>query len=146
MRRLSYMIVAMTPAPETGQKYLVLHIDDEAATRILVAEGISSELDVEVASASNFDEGLSLARQRRPDLILLDVQMPGFDGVDTCQIFKRDFKLKTIPIVMVTGSPVADVEKALTKGANGYLFKPFDIPKLVEKVLQFIPRAKRITS
>ena len=75
-----------------------------------------------------------------PDLILLDVRIIGFSksGDEICAEIKSELDLNTIPVLLVSAEP--DVhERAISCGANGYLKKPFDITKLLEKVKEFIP-------
>ncbi len=119
-------------------KPLILHIDDEPDIVSMVETALHAA-GAEVISAENARDGFALARKKRPDLILLDVLMPITDGFQLCHKLNTDPRTKGIPIVMVTAlGQMRDVEKALGNGAQGYLVKPFDVPKLFAKVREFV--------
>lgn len=113
----------------------ILFIEDEsalqrAATQILSEEGyqMSSALDGEI--------GLRLAKEEKPDLILLDLILPKKDGFEVLQELKRDEATKNIPVVILTNlEGSTDVEKALQLGATTYLVKTnYRLEEVVEKV------------
>ena len=82
---------------------------------------------------------LKLARQHRPSLILMDVQLPGVSGVELTRTLKADAELKTIPIVAVTAFAMkGDEEKIREGGCDGYLSKPISVPVFLETVAKFI--------
>lgn len=82
---------------------------------------------------------LKLARQHRPDLILMDVQLPGVSGVELTRALKADAELKIIPIIAVTAFAMkGDEEKIREGGCDGYLSKPISIPVFLETVAKFI--------
>lgn len=117
-------------------KKLVLHIDDEPDIRLMI-EAALTPLGVQVFSAEDGVAGLALAKKERPDLILLDILMPGMDGYDTCLALRRLPPLKGTPILMLTAlSQMKDVERAMAQGADGYVLKPVEVPKLREKVAE----------
>jgi CheY-like chemotaxis protein len=79
----------------------------------------------EVTPAESGLLGIELARQMHPDLILLDIQLPGMNGYEVARALKSDEQLKTIPIVAVTSyAMVGDREQALSAGCDGYIEKP----------------------
>ena len=83
--------------------------------------------------------GLELAAKVSPDLILLDIQLPGMDGYAVARALKSDPRLKSIPIVAVTSyAMVGDREKALAAGAEGYIEKPINPETFVAEVERFI--------
>lgn len=115
---------------------LVLHVDDEKDIRELVAI-LLQHFGVDVVSAEGAPEALALVRKDPPDLILLDINMPGVSGFELCRQFKTDFK--AIPILMVTAlTQFKDVEKALAAGADGYVTKPFEPLKLKAKLAEHL--------
>lgn len=80
-----------------------------------------------------------LVRQHRPDLILMDVQLPGVSGVDLTQALKADAELKAIPVVAVTAFAMkGDEERIMEGGFDGYLSKPISIPLFLETINKFI--------
>ena len=115
-------------------KPAILVVDDSP----LVVESIKAILEpagYEVLEACDGTEGLKLAAAKLPKLILLDMIMPGIDGVETLSRLKTNAKTSSIPVLMVTGSQTGkDVEKAFGYGASGYLVKPVDAERLLAKV------------
>ncbi len=117
---------------------LVLHVDDDPAIREIIALTLEN-LGLDVLSAPDGPTGLNLARDKRPDLILLDIRMPGMDGFDTCHYLKTDPKTKATPVIMLTAMGQGkDVEKAIANGADAYIQKPIDFDKLQDKISTFV--------
>jgi two-component system cell cycle response regulator DivK len=87
----------------------------------------------EVLEAGDAETGLALARANPPDLILMDIQLPGMDGLSATQIIKADERLKAIPIYAVTGFAMeGEKEKARGIGFDGYIVKPFKVKELLD--------------
>ncbi|OQX96038.1 hypothetical protein B6I21_02255 [candidate division KSB1 bacterium 4572_119] len=108
----------------------ILAIDDDKTVRLLVSHSLT-KAGHQVVMAENGEEGLQKAVEENPDLILLDVMMPGIDGLQVCSQLKNDEPTKSIPIFMLTGkTQMQDIEEALSKGADNYISKPFDPLKL----------------
>ncbi len=117
---------------------LILIVDDNAANRDILETRLAIH-GYEIFTASDGEAGLALARERRPDLILLDVMMPKMDGIEVCQHLKKDSDLPFIPIILVTAkSDPKDVVAGLEAGADEYLTKPVDQTALVSRVKSMI--------
>ncbi len=114
----------------------VLVIDDEEAHRELVAILLQRE-GVDVLHAANGAEGLEAAREKIPDLVLLDVFMPGDDGFDVLQVMKADTGSPKVLIFSVLENPTSEA-RARELGADGYVVKPFDMNKMVATVLEHL--------
>lgn len=122
------------------EKPLVLHIDDDEINRVLVEETLV-KMGVDIIGAPNPVDGINMAAKELPDLILLDIEMPGMNGYDACASIKGNPKLAHIPILMLTGlGQVKSVEKALACGANGYISKPFDLNRLCATVKKWLEK------
>ena len=81
-----------------------------------------------------------LAREHRPKLILLDVDMPIFSGIEALKGLKSEAETRAIPVIMITARQTPrDIDAALRGGAAGYVTKPFEIKRLLKKVAEFIP-------
>ena len=102
----------------------ILIIDDDAATRALCVANLQA-LKLDVFEAEDGLTGLKLARQKRPDLVLLDVSMPGLDGFQVAESVRRRRKTRNIPLVFVSGETGIDA-RARELGAIAALAKPFD--------------------
>jgi CheY-like chemotaxis protein len=102
----------------------VLLIDDDAALRMLCSVSLG-ELGIEVIEAENGERGLELVRRERPDLVLLDVSMPGLDGFEVGELVRRHRKTRHIPLMFLSGEKGSDA-RARELGAIACLAKPFD--------------------
>lgn len=114
----------------------ILIVDDQPAVRELVS--VTLEIGpYKILTAENGDQALALARAEMPDLILLDVQMPGgsLDGLDVCRTLKKDGRTKQIYIVMLTAKGQDwDKQAGREAGADDYFVKPFSPLELMNKV------------
>jgi two-component system, cell cycle response regulator DivK len=89
--------------------------------------------------AESAEKGVSLARERLPDLILMDVSLPGMDGLEATRLLKADDKTKDIPIVAMTAHAMkGDEDRAMQAGCNGYITKPLDIKTFSSTVSGFL--------
>lgn len=88
-----------------------------------------------ILEATDAETGLRLVREHHPDLILMDIQLPGMDGLSATKIIKNDPDLKEIPIFALTGFAMeSDKEKAADVGLAGYIVKPFSVKGLLETI------------
>lgn len=123
-------------------KRTILLIEDNEQNRYL-ATFLLVERGYEVVSAVTGPQGIALATQIHPELILLDIQLPGMDGHAVARALKADPQLRSIPIVAVTSyAMVGDREKCLAAGAEGYIEKPIDPETFVTAVEAYLPSAQ----
>ncbi len=116
----------------------ILLIEDNAQNRYL-AKFLLEQRGHQVVEAENGPLGLALAAKITPDLILLDIQLPGMDGYTVAHQLKNDPRLSVIPIVAVTSyAMVGDREKCLAAGADGYIEKPIDPDTFIAEVERFM--------
>lgn len=124
-----------------GSKILV--IDDDQKVSTMIRRGLTFE-GYNVTVANNGREGLLQILEQEPDLVILDVMMPGIDGMEVCRRIRKD---GDIPILMVTGrDSVADRVKGLETGADDYLIKPFAFEELVARVKALLRRTETRTN
>ena len=117
---------------------VVLIVDDSPTETFALTE-ILKRHGIEVINAQNADQGLSLARDRHPDLVLMDVVMPGLNGFQATRQLARDPDTASIPVVMVsTKSQETDRVWALRQGARAYLTKPVDERLLLQTIRQVL--------
>lgn len=113
----------------------VLLVDDERRTLTLLAATLDNHELYEVLLAGDGEEALAVARQNKPDLVLLDVLMPKKDGYEVCRALKEDTATARIKVVIVTAlAQQSDQEKARQAGADSYFSKPFSPTELLERV------------
>ena len=120
----------------------LLIVEDQPDIRRLVRWSLELEPH-ELHEASNGAEGLALARSVRPDLVLLDVMMPGdLDGLAVCAQLKADADLAGVRVVMLTARAQAtDKDAALAAGADAFLAKPFSPLELIETIARLLKDA-----
>ncbi|MBU0571081.1 MAG: response regulator [Candidatus Omnitrophica bacterium] len=125
------------------KKNRILVVDDE--TNLVKAIEIRlKQANYEVLTAGDGIEGLEKAKKERPDLILLDVLMPGMDGYQTLVELKALDETKSIPVVMLTAKgQVEDVVTAQGMGADDYVVKPYNFIILLEKIRNLLNTKKR---
>lgn len=115
----------------------VLIVDDEQDIRLL-ARFMLRPAGYEVLEAGSGEECLSMLAEDMPDLLLLDIRMPGIDGWDVLQTVKRDPQRKHIPIVMMSAHASGHtMSKAKDAGSDGYVVKPFKEKDLLSTVKRF---------
>ena len=110
----------------------VLVVDDERQIRDLLGEFLERE-GYEVLLASAGEEAIELAERKIPLAILLDVKMPGIDGIEVCKRLKAEPKTQFIPIIMITGY-VDNKIVAIESGADDFVNKPIDLVELAVRV------------
>lgn len=113
----------------------VLYVDDEPDIRQIVqlALGLAPELTIHTAGSG--EHALALARELRPDLVLLDVMMPGLDGPGTLSRMRTDSLLASIPVIFMTAKAMPqEVARFRQMGAAGVIAKPFDPMQLMHHV------------
>lgn len=112
----------------------ILIIEDNEKNRVLFTD-IMKYYGYDVIEAENGEQGISMAKEQRPDLILLDMQMPVMDGFAALKLLRSDAKTMDIKIIAVTSFAMkGDREKILSAGADDYMAKPVDTRKLSEMV------------
>ena len=120
----------------------VLIIDDEHDVLTMYQERLAAE-GFEVLTADNGQKGLDLAFSQAPDVILLDIIMPKFNGLDVLQMLKSRSETKDIPVYLLTNLPEeASGEKAKQLGASGYLVKAENEPGVVAALLKGLRQTK----
>jgi two-component system alkaline phosphatase synthesis response regulator PhoP len=127
-------------------KKKILVVDDEEDILELVRYNLSRE-GYKVLCASSGEEGLKIARAEKPDLIVLDLMLPGFDGLDVTRRLKGDDDTRKIPIVMLTAKEEeSDIVTGLELGAEDYITKPFSPRVLVARVRAVLRRGLKDSS
>ena len=116
----------------------ILIIDDLGSLRYVLCFDLK-KAGYETIDAPNAEEGLKLAGSENPDLIIMDMMMPGIDGVEATKLLKNDEKTQKIPVIMLTArSGKTDVLDAIKSGIAHYIVKPYKFEELKEKIVQLI--------
>jgi len=119
----------------------ILVVEDDLDIRELISFNLQNE-GHQVFEAKDGEAGIDKAREKLPDLILLDLMLPGIQGLDVCRIIKSDQETKETPIIMVTAlGQEEDIVKGLETGADDYITKPFSIKVLIARVNAVLKRS-----
>jgi two-component system cell cycle response regulator DivK len=118
---------------------VVLVVEDQEDNRQILRDLLGSA-GYEMVEAGDGAAALDRAKERRPDLILMDIQLPIMDGYEATRRIKADPDLKAIPIIVITSYALSgDEEKARAAGCDDYVTKPYSPRQLLAKVRQYLP-------
>ena len=113
--------------------------DDDDFMRVMIGESIGANFTI--VEAASGDECLEVAARERPDVILLDVEMEGIDGYETCRRLKADFELDAIPVIFVSGHDEIEARlRGYEAGGEDYILKPFDAQELNAKITNLLAK------
>ena len=117
----------------------ILVVEDQEDNR-RIARDLLTSADYGVIEAVTGEEGVTLAESQRPDLILMDVQLPGVDGYEATRRIKANPALRHIPIVAVTSYALSgDDRKAMAAGCDAYVAKPYSPRELLVTIRRYLP-------
>lgn len=117
----------------------VLVIEDQEDNRRIMRD-LLTNAGYELIEAATGEEGVAIAESSRPDLILMDIQLPGIDGCEATRRIRAKSSLEHVPIIAVTSYALSgDDTKALAAGCSAYISKPFSPRMLLAKVREFLP-------
>jgi CheY-like chemotaxis protein len=115
----------------------ILVVEDNELNMKLVRSVLQIE-NYQIIEAENAEKGIQLASDHHPDLILMDIQLPGMDGLKAAELISNDENLKDIPIVALTSYAMeGDKEKALAAGCVGYITKPIETRGFSETIAEY---------
>ena len=113
-------------------------VDDDPLVRTMLARFFNAA-DYEIVTASDGLEGMEKAKELLPDIVLVDVAMPNLGGIELCALLKENARTGKIPVLFLSGDDhIAKVEEALKRGGEGYVHKPFNLARLMDKVNQIL--------
>lgn len=116
----------------------ILYVEDNFENRLFVRRVLES-MGLEMLEAYDGQAGIDMAQTEKPDLILMDVGLPGMDGLETTAKIKEIPSTSQIPVIALTANAMkGDRERCLAAGCDGYLQKPIGVTELRQQVLQFL--------
>jgi CheY-like chemotaxis protein len=120
-----------------GNKSILVIEDNELNMKLV--KGLLEIGKYRMLEATDAESGIQLIREQRPDLVLMDIQLPGMDGLSATEIIKEDPLIKDIPIVALTSYAMqGDEEKALAAGCTGYIAKPINTRKFLKTISRYL--------
>ena len=122
----------------------ILHIEDNPANQRLMADVFHDHLDLELVTAPSAEIGLEMTRSQPPALILMDIDLPGMNGLEAYRLLQRHATTRGIPVVAVSANAQAsDMRRALRAGFAAYLTKPLDLEQLSGEIARQLAAGKR---
>ena len=116
----------------------ILVIEDQEDNRQIVRDLVTAS-GYELIEATTGEEGIEAAARERPDLILMDIQLPGIDGYEVTRRIKANPQLRQIPVIAVTSYALSgDDKKAFAAGCDGYVTKPYSPRLLLAKIKEYL--------
>ncbi len=114
-------------------------VEDQEDNRQILRDLLAS-VDYEMIEAGDGEAGVAVAKVERPDLILMDIQLPVMDGYEATRRIKADPDLKSIPVIVVTSYALSgDEAKARAVGCDSYVTKPYSPRQLLAKIREYLP-------
>jgi CheY-like chemotaxis protein len=136
-KKVTGRLVLNETAVGMGRRILIA--EDNPINRMVEADHLAGK-GYEIIEAGNGIEAVELAQKQNPDLILMDIQMPGMDGLEAIRLIRALPNLAAVPIIALTALAMpGDRERCLEAGANEYLAKPFSLNVLVKKMEGLLP-------
>ncbi|MBN2147188.1 MAG: response regulator [Anaerolineales bacterium] len=122
----------------------ILYVEDNPENRLLVRRVLMAE-DFAVDEAESAEEALDYLKSKRPDLILMDINMPDVDGYTLTARLRQNPQLNGVPIIALTANVMkGDRERTLEAGCDGYIQKPIDVDLLPQQILRFLKEVGRV--
>jgi len=128
-------LIDSTAATVEAPSVRAVLIEDDADLRRVVQLTLQFGASWSVTTAPDGPAGIDAVRQLRPDVVLVDLMMPGMDGYEVCRRLLADEATRTIPIVLLTARQNLDPERVRASGARGVITKPFDLDALAPSIL-----------
>jgi CheY-like chemotaxis protein len=118
----------------------LLYVEDNAANQRLMQRILARRKDLTLIDAPTGERGIELARASQPDLVLLDIDLPGMDGFEVLRHLRAEPLTQGIPVIAVSANAMQrDIERGMTAGFSDYLTKPIDISGFLRVLDQYLP-------
>jgi signal transduction histidine kinase/CheY-like chemotaxis protein len=135
--------IAPAKLEEGAQLRTVLYVEDNPANLMLVEDLMARRPDFRLLSATDGSQGIEIARTARPDMILMDINLPGISGIEAMKVLREDAATAHIPVVALSGNAIPrDIRKGLEAGFFGYLTKPINVVEFMNTVDATLKYAK----
>ncbi|HJP35940.1 MAG TPA: response regulator, partial [Gammaproteobacteria bacterium] len=127
--------------PDTREKHTVLYIEDNPANLLLMEDVAIGFDSIDLISAASAETGLVMAKEVRPTLILMDINLPGMDGFTALKELQKSSETEDIPVIAVSANAMPDdLQRAKDAGFKGYVKKPFQIDALIGEIDSHLPK------
>lgn len=135
-----------SPLKQAGKRrYSLLYVEDRPANLLLMEQIVQEYTNIRMVSAHNAELGLEIALKFRPDLILMDIDLPGMDGLEAIRRLKAEDATRDIPVIAVSANAMPDdVKKGMKLGIKDYLIKPIRVQKFLTAIEEVLPNSTRL--
>ncbi len=136
-----YVLLQFYLVTEAKMSKKILIVDDEPNMRMLLKEALEEfeDKDVELLLKENGEDAIAAVRTEKPELVILDVMMPGIDGFDVCNTIRNELGMKDVYVLMLTtNGQEFNKQKGIEVGIDDFMTKPFDPDEIVEKVAKIL--------
>lgn len=139
--------VAVLEESAVNELVSIIIVEDDAVIRTILEMALAAEGFTKVSSVSRGDEGMDAIRRRKPDLVLLDVMLPGLDGFAICRRIRETSALAATRVIMLTAKTQnEDIVRGLECGADDYVTKPFDRKVLIARIRAVLRRGAPVSA
>lgn len=116
---------------------MILYIEDNLSNQLLIEQVVKQLLQAELLLAKDAESGIALAEEKIPDVMLMDINLPGIDGYEAMARLKEMEKLKNIPVIALTGCAMSeDIKRGEESGFFRYLIKPVAVDELADAITE----------
>ena len=123
------------PEHQKDRMYTVLYVEDNRANLELVKQILSTLPNIKFLSAPHAESGIELAQIHGPDLILMDIHLPGMDGIRALKELQIYEETRQIPVIAISADALeTDIQRAMAEGFKSYIVKPFDVGEFLETI------------
>jgi PAS domain S-box-containing protein len=127
--------ISTSPSLHESKKINILYVEDNSANLDLVKQVFQVRENINLSSAPDAKLGIELACAIQPDLILMDINLPGMSGIEACKQLRNNPKTSKIPVLAVSANAMEkDIKKAMAAGFSDYIAKPINVPQFLEKI------------
>ena len=128
-------------SPYGMNKNLILIVEDNDKN-LKLARDLLQYSGYQTIESTNAEDGIIMAKERKPGLVLMDIQLPGMSGIEALRHLREDIETESIPVIAVTASAMTDDEQKIrSSGFNGYIRKPIEIDAFLEEISYIIAQA-----
>lgn len=134
---------ALPPSLADEGTHSIIYVEDNPANIELMKELISMMGNLHLRTAKDAELGIAMAQGDQPDLILMDIHLPGMSGIEALRVLKKNGETAHIPVLAISADAMPEsIDKAMAEGFEGYLTKPFNLTEIVEAISSTLKRVK----
>src|SRR5581483_6778742 len=140
------LVPASLPVPDRPRLHTLLYVEDNPANLKLVEQLVARRSDLRLLCAGDGNAGITLARTQMPEVILMDINLPGISGIETLRLLRQDPLTTHITVIAISANAMPrDIEKGLQAGFFSYLTKPIKVKEFMDALDAALEQAEKTT-